>query len=93
MFSFVVVTFSYCGRRECGSECIWHHDTFLVHFSIGNIIVFYCIVYCIVLNLFPCYLIITAKTASYWRGEGKGAAEEREAGERETKRERGERER
>ena len=36
-----VVTLSY-DCRECVSECTWRHDTFLVHWSVGNKIVIYC---------------------------------------------------
>ena len=46
MFCFVV-----CVSGVSVYECAWYHNTFLVHLSLGNKVVLYCIVlYCIVLS-------------------------------------------
>ena len=38
LFAFVVI-FSFYDGCECVGECTWHHETFLVHLSLGNRVV------------------------------------------------------
>ena len=48
--------FFLCDWCECVYECAWYHNTFLVHLSLGDKVVLYCIVMTRIANTFFLFL-------------------------------------